>query len=128
MMRRFKQPAVVGEMFGGIILGPTLLGALAPSFYEWPFLSSANVTVVRDASTKLGMLFFLFYAGLEVNLSDLRVLGKRAVLIGLVGTRLPILAGVELVYALPRTFWGPAVQDHFLSFAVFIGGRLARSS
>jgi Kef-type K+ transport system membrane component KefB len=48
IMRRFRQPAVVGEMFGGIILGPTLFGWLAPSLYEWLFLSSANVTVVRD--------------------------------------------------------------------------------
>ena len=106
IMRRFKQPAVVGEMFGGIVVGPTALGWLAPSLYEWLFLSSPNVSVVRDAATKLGMLFFLFYAGLEVNLSDLRTLGKRAFLVGLVGTLLPIAAGVGLVYALPRDFWG----------------------
>ena len=128
IMRRFKQPAVVGEMFGGIVLGPTILGWLAPSLYEWLFLSSASVTVVREASTKLGMLFFLFYAGLEVNLSDLKALGKKAVLIGLVGTLLPIAAGVALVYALPRAFWGPAVQEHFLSFALFVGMNLANSA
>lgn len=82
MMRRLNQPAVVGEMFGGIILGPTILGSLVPSLYHWLFLSSANVNVVRDASTKLGMLLFLFYAGLEVNLSDLKTVGKKAILIG----------------------------------------------
>ena len=128
IMRRFKQPAVVGEMFGGIVLGPTILGWIAPAFYDWLFLSSANVTVVREASTKLGMLFFLFYAGLEVNLSDLRVLGKRAVFIGVIGTLVPIGAGVALVYALPRDFWGPAVQAHFLSFALFVGMNLANSA
>ena len=52
IMRRFKQPAVVGEMFGGIILGPTILGWLAPSFYESLLLSSANVSVVREASQR----------------------------------------------------------------------------
>ena len=128
IMRRFKQPAVVGEMFGGIVLGPTVLGWLAPSFYEWLFLSSPDVSVVREAATKLGMLFFLFYAGLEVNLSDLRTLGKRAFLVGLVGTLLPIAAGVGLVYLLPRDFWGSAVQEHFLSFALFIGMNLANSA
>src|SRR5688572_20537481 len=96
LLRRFKQPAVVGEMLGGIVLGPTIFGWLAPSVYEWLFLSSANVTTIRDAVTKLGMLFFLFYAGLEVNLSDLKTLGRKAVLIGLIGTVLPILAGVWL--------------------------------
>ena len=128
LMRRFKQPAVVGEMFGGIVLGPTIFGWLAPSLYEWLFLASTNVTAAREAATKLGMLFFLFYAGLEVNLSDLKMLGKRAVLIGLVGTLLPIGAGVALVYAVPREFWGPAVQEHFLSFALFIGMNLANSA
>ena len=128
IMRRVKQPAVVGEMFGGIVLGPTVFGWLAPTLHEWLFLSSANVTVVREASTKLGMLFFLFYAGLEVNLSNLRVLGKRAVLIGLIGTLLPIAAGVALVYAVPGSFWGPAVHGHFLSFALFVGMNLANSA
>jgi Kef-type K+ transport system membrane component KefB len=128
IVRRYRQPAVIGEMFGGIVLGPTIFGWLAPSVYEWLFLSSANVTVVREAATKLGMLFFLFYAGLEVNLSDLKTLGRRAVLIGIIGTLLPIAAGVGLVYALPRAFWGPAVQEHFLSFALFIGMNLANSA
>jgi K+:H+ antiporter len=128
MMRRFRQPAVVGEMLGGILLGPTILGWIAPSLFEWLFLSSANVTFVRETSTKLGMLFFLFYAGLEVNLTDLKELGKKAVLIGVTGTLVPIAAGVALVYSLPRAFWGPAVQEHFLSFALFIGMNLANSA
>jgi Kef-type K+ transport system membrane component KefB len=128
MMRRFRQPAVVGEMFGGIVLGPTIFGWLAPTLYEWLFLSSPNATVVRDASTKLGMLFFLFYAGLRVNLSDLKTVGRKAVCIGLIGTLLPIAAGVALVYAVPRVFWGPAVQEHFWSFALFIGMNLANSA
>ena len=128
IMRRLRQPAVVGEMFGGIVLGPTIFGWLAPALYEWLFLSSSNVTVVREASTKLGMLFFLFYAGLEVNLSDLKALGKRAVFIGIIGTVIPIAAGVALVYAVPRDFWGPAVQTHFLAFALFIGMNLANSA
>jgi Kef-type K+ transport system membrane component KefB len=127
-MRRFKQPAVVGEMFGGIVLGPTIFGLFAPALYAWLFVSSANVALVRDASIKLGMLFFLFFAGLEVDLSDLKRLGRRAVLIGLIGTLVPIAAGVALVYGLPRDFWGPVAQEHFLSFALFIGMNLANSA
>ncbi|HZI51880.1 MAG TPA: cation:proton antiporter, partial [Terriglobia bacterium] len=118
----------VGEMFGGIVLGPTIFGLVAPAVYFWLFQSSSDVAIVRDASIKLGMLFFLFYAGSEVNLSDLRRLGRRAVLIGLVGTVLPIAAGVGLVYLVPRDFWGPAVQEHFVSFALFIGMNLANSA
>src|SRR5688572_16270196 len=111
IMRRFRQPAVVGEMFGGIILGPTIFGLVAPGLYFWLFQSSSDVAIVRDASIKLGMLFFLFFAGSEVNLSDLKKLGKSAAFIGLIGTLLPIAVGVGLVYLIPRDFWGPAVQQ-----------------
>lgn len=128
LMRRFRQPAVVGEMFGGIVLGPTIFGMVAPAAYAWLFHSSAEVAVVREASIKLGMLFFLFVAGLEVDLSDLRRLGGRAVSIGLVGTLLPIAIGVGVAYALPRGFWGPAVNAHFFSFALFLGMNLANSA
>jgi Kef-type K+ transport system membrane component KefB len=127
-MRRIKQPAVLGEMIGGIILGPTVFGLLSPTLFEWLFKSSANVALVRDASIKLGMLFFLFIAGLETNISDLKKLGRKAALIGLVGTLVPIAAGVALVYALPRDFWGDAVQAHFFAFALFVGMNLANSA
>jgi Kef-type K+ transport system membrane component KefB len=57
IMRQLKQPAVLGEMIGGIILGPTIFGMIAPSLYNSLFNSSASVNFVRDASIKLGMLF-----------------------------------------------------------------------
>ena len=128
IMRRMKQPVVLGEMIGGIILGPTIFGLLFPGVFEWLFQSSANVAVVRDASIKLGMLFFLFIAGLETNISDLKKLGPKAAVLGLVGTLVPIACGVALVYAIPRDFWGPAVQEHYFSFALFIGMNLANSA
>lgn len=127
-MRRMKQPAVLGEMIGGIILGPTVFGLLAPGLFIWLFKSSASVAVVRDTTIKLGMLFFLFIAGLQTNISDLRKLGQKAGLIGLVGTLVPIAAGVALVYALPRAFWGETVQAHFFAFALFVGMNLANSA
>jgi len=128
IMRRLKQPAVLGEMIGGIILGPTILGLLAPSLYTWLFQSSAQVAVVREASIKLGMLFFLFIAGLEVDLSDFKRMGKRAILIGLLGTLLPIGVGVGLVYLIPPSFWGPLASNHLFAFALFIGMNLANSA
>lgn len=128
IMRKLKQPIVLGEMIGGIILGPTIFGLLAPTLFAWLFESSSSVNVVRDASIKLGMLFFLFIAGLETDLSDLKTLGRKALLIGLVGTLVPIGVGVALVYAVPRDFWGTAVEDHFFSFALFIGMNLANSA
>jgi Kef-type K+ transport system membrane component KefB len=115
-------------MIGGVLLGPTIFGFLFPDTFAWIFNSTANVTAAREASIKLGMLFFLFVAGLETNLSDLKTIGRKAAFIGLVGTLIPILAGVGLVYAIPRDFWGPAVQSHFFSFALFVGMNLANSA
>src|SRR5687767_8930376 len=128
VMRRLGQPAVLGEMLGGILLGPTLFGALAPELWERIFRDSPGVTVARDAAIKLGMLFFLFVAGLEVDLSDLRRLGRRAAFIGLVGTLLPIATGVALVYATPETFWGPLAGTNRLALGLFIGMNLANSA
>lgn len=128
VMRRFGQPAVLGEMIGGIVIGPTIFGALLPGIYGALFQASPGVDVARDASIKLGMLFFLFIAGLEVNLGDLHRLGREALLIGLVGTLLPIAAGIGLVYALPVAFWGDTASAHLLAFALFIGMNLANSA
>ncbi len=128
MLRRLRQPAVVGEMLGGILLGPTVFAILLPMLYGWLFDSSGNVAVVRDTSTKLGMLFFLFLAGLEIDLSAARRLGLRAAAIGLVGTIVPIACGVGVVYAVARDFWGPAVAPHFFSFALFVGMNFANSA
>jgi K+:H+ antiporter len=128
LMRMLKQPAVLGEMIGGIVLGPTIFGLLAPGIYTWLFNSSQNAATARDALIKLGMLFFLFITGLEVNLSDLRRLGGRALFIGLIGTVLPILVGVGVVYLIPRSFWGPTASSHYFAFALFIGMNLANSA
>jgi Kef-type K+ transport system membrane component KefB len=76
----------------------------------------------------MGMLFFLFFAGLEVSLPDLQKMGKKPVLIGLIGTLIPIGVGVGLAYLVPAMFWGPIVQKHFFSFALFLGMNLANSA
>src|SRR6187455_935260 len=102
LMRSIKQPAVVGEMFGGLVLGPTLFGAVAPDGYAWLFAASPEVTAAREAVAKIGMMFFLFSAGEELNLDNFKSLGKQAIVIGLSGTLLPIAAGLALAYALPR--------------------------
>jgi Kef-type K+ transport system membrane component KefB len=128
VMRRLKQPAVLGEMIGGILIGPTVFGLLFPSLFGWLFAPSPAIDAVREASIKLGMLFFLFISGLEINLSDFTRMGRRALTIGLVATLLPILAGVALVLAVPVAYWGAEAAAHRVSFALFIGLNLANSA
>lgn len=128
LMRKCGQPAVLGEMIGGIVLGPTILGFFFPSLYTWLFHSSASISVVRDAVIKLGMLFFLFIVGVEVNIPALRRIGNKALSIGVVGTVIPIAIGVGLVYLFPKAFWGDQVQQYLFPFGLFIGMNLANSA
>jgi Kef-type K+ transport system membrane component KefB len=128
IFRKLNQPAVIGEMIGGIFLGPTIFGWLSPAFFDWLFLSSSNVAAVREASIKMGMLFFLFAAGLEVNLEEVRRQRKKSASIGLIGTLLPIGIGVGLVYLIPGNFWGTTVNNHLFPFALFVGMNLANSA
>lgn len=128
VVRRFKQPAVVGEMAAGIIIGVTVLGALWPGAYEWIFETTPLVTSTRGDIIKVGMLFFLYVAGSEVDLSDIKTLGRRSLIIGVVGTVLPIALSVGLVYVTPMSLWGESVGVGRLPFALFIGMNLANSA
>lgn len=128
VMRTLKQPSVVGEMAAGVLIGVTVLGSAAPGVYDWLFDSGDLVTSTRGDIIKVGMLFFLYVAGSEVDLSDVRTLGRRSLIIGLVGTILPIAGGVALVYATPVSLWGESVGIGRLPFAAFIGMNLANSA
>lgn len=128
LMRKLGQPAVLGEMLGGILIGSTCLGMLAPSFYNWLFHSSVQVSAARDIIIKLGMLFFLFITGLEIDLSNLKQFGRKALSIGLIGTFIPILIGICLVYGFSPAFWGFSSRANFFPFALFIGINFANSA
>jgi len=52
LMRIFRLPAVLGELFGGVLLGPTLFGTIAPGAYAYVFSSSANVQEGREAFSR----------------------------------------------------------------------------
>jgi Kef-type K+ transport system membrane component KefB len=128
VMRAFRQPSVMGEVLGGVVLGPTVLGALLPGVAAWVFGAAPQVALARDALTRLGMLFFLFVAGLEIDLSDLRRGGRRAFWLGLCGTLVPLAAGVILVRASPGGYWGQRAEAHPFAFALFVGLNLANSA
>src|SRR6187455_2304801 len=81
LMRSIKQPAVVGEMFGGLVLGPTLFGAVAPDGYAWLFAASPEVTAAREAVAKTALIFFLSPAGKELTPDNFKTLGNKPSLI-----------------------------------------------
>jgi Kef-type K+ transport system membrane component KefB len=126
LMRRIHQPAVLGELLGGIFLGPTVLGWLAPTLSAQLFPAEGLVALSLDAVLKLGMLFFLFVAGLEVKLGDLRQQGFRVTLTSLFGVLVPFGLGFGTVYLWPA-WWGSTQANTFL-LALFIGAALSISA
>ncbi|MDH6139928.1 Kef-type K+ transport system membrane component KefB [Kitasatospora sp. GP30] len=115
--RRLGQPAVIGEILAGILLGPSLLGRLSPGTERWLF--TAHLAPVLDTLSQLGLVAFMFLIGYELDLGRLRRHRSSAVLISHAGIALPALAGILLAVPMYTRFAEPGVG--FPVFALFIG-------
>ena len=124
--RKLGIPAVVGEIAGGLVLGPTILGRLSPETFAWLFPPTGPVTSARDAIARVGMLFFIVTIGLEISVSEFRRLGRKALSVGTVGTFVPLILGFLMCYAFP-TVIGVTDKDRF-STALFMGSLLSLSA
>src|SRR6266511_5788644 len=115
-VRRVGQPPVMGEVLAGILLGPTLLGTVAPGvsafvFPEW-------VVPYLRAGADIGLAFYMFLVGLELDPALLRGRVQQAALISHASIALPITLGVAV--ALPLFgLVGPPTS--FVPFALFMG-------
>lgn len=127
IMRRIHQPAVLGELLGGILLGPTLLGTWAPQAYAWLFPPQSSISLAREAVISLGMLFFMFVAGLEINLERLHGRSRVIVLTGSLGVLIPFLFGFGAVWFYPEV-WNTSLQVKGFSLPLFIGAAFAISA
>ena len=77
--RKFKQPAVVGEIIAGLILGPTILGTFSPDSFDLLFPKTGASAIVLDGFTKVAVVMLLFIAGLEEDLFPHARLGEEHV-------------------------------------------------
>ena len=77
---RAGQPAVLGELLTGLILGPTMLDML-----HWPVFSDEHLEETLRHLAHLGVLFLMFIAGLEVEFEAMRLAGRPATLAGIMG-------------------------------------------
>jgi Kef-type K+ transport system membrane component KefB len=109
LFARFGQPPAVGEIAGGILLGPTVLATIAPRVQQWIFPSSGMSAAALGAVYQLGLLLLMFAAGAEMR----RLLQRNAVrtvaLMAGFGMVLPFAAGLGLIAVLgTRQFIGTA--------------------
>lgn len=115
--RRLGQPAVIGEMLAGIMLGPSLLGALLPRAADALF--SPAVMPVLDGMAQVGVIFFMFLVGLELPTRLLRGAGSAALTIGHAAMAVPLLLGVLLALPLRQAFQPTGVSTE--TFILFVG-------
>ncbi|HNT89047.1 MAG TPA: cation:proton antiporter [Candidatus Hydrogenedentes bacterium] len=78
MAVRLRQPSVLGEILAGILLGPTVLGALAPEWSAALFPEQGAFPVALEGVTSLAIALFLLVAGMEVDLSTVWRQGRAA--------------------------------------------------
>ncbi|WP_339867979.1 cation:proton antiporter [uncultured Algoriphagus sp.] len=118
LARKFKQPAVVGEIFAGIILGPTILGNFFPGAQEYLFGAHEMTNIAFDGFVQISVVLLLFIAGLEVELHIVWSQGKKALYIAVASMILPIIAGFVVAYAFPE-FLGVNINDRVVASTFF---------
>jgi Kef-type K+ transport system membrane component KefB len=91
---RLGQPSVVGDIVAGILLGPSLLGWLAPAVFTGLF--PTNLRTPLELLAQLGLILFLFMVGLDADPTSLQRNGSRILTISLIGMVLPLALGGAL--------------------------------
>ena len=113
---RLGQPRVMGEVVAGIVLGPTVLGAISPELEARLFPS--DILPAFGVAAYLGLIFYMFLVGLEVDSKQLKGRISQAAAISIASVALPMLLG--LAVALPLyPILGP--DKKFVAFALFMG-------
>ena len=117
---RLGQPRVVGEIAAGLLLGPSLLGRLAPALSAWLFPPATFPVLL--AVSHLGLLFFMFLVGLHLDLGQLRAAGRTAVATSPVSIVVPLALGIAVAGQIQPRF-APEVAP--AAFALFMGVALS---
>lgn len=105
LAERVGQPGIVGEILAGVLIGPSMLGWLAPNEF-------------LRALSDLGAMFLLFRVGLEVKSSELMKVGGTATLVACSGVVVPFIMGTAIML-----FWGAPTNE-----AIFVGAAMVATS
>ncbi|HEY3448405.1 MAG TPA: cation:proton antiporter [Myxococcales bacterium] len=114
LFKRYKQPAVVGEILTGILLGPTLFGRFSSLYTTLakeiaPFISGFNT---------FAFILFLFVAGTELPIIQIKAQKSKAVWVGIAGIVLPFSLGIATAMAFPSLFVASSVHP-YMSYLFF---------
>ena len=114
--RRFRQPAVVGEIIAGLMLGPSLLGLLPGDLPGHLFPEAARPQLSTLAN--IGLVFFLFVMGLEFELTSLKGQGRTVAFVSAASMVIPFGLGAGTAALLYR--WHDHIGAKHVGFVPFV--------
>jgi Kef-type K+ transport system membrane component KefB/nucleotide-binding universal stress UspA family protein len=126
IMKRLGQPAVVGELAAGILVGPTVLGHFFPGVFAHLFPPEAEQYHLLEIISWLGMVMLLMLTGIETDVRLLKNLGRSAVAASLFGMAVPFVFGLGLGLWMPARY--VAAPAHQTLFALFLATAMSISA
>ena len=124
LFKKMGLPAIIGELLGGILLGPSFIGAIFPGFFQSVFIDPKESSVAFDGLSKLSVMLLLFIAGMEVKLENIRTRGKAAAKISLSGILFPLGLGFGVTWLFYGLFFSEPASNR-LAPALFMGTALS---
>jgi len=125
-MQRIGQPAVIGQLVAGMLLGPSVFGTIWPQAQHAIFPTSGEQKSMIEAVAQLGILMLLLLTGMETDLRLVRKVGRAAISVSIAGVALPFACGFALGELLPENLLPH--PDQRLVASLFLGTALSISS
>ncbi|MBS0529662.1 MAG: cation:proton antiporter [Proteobacteria bacterium] len=126
IMQRIGQPSVIGELLGGLLLGPSVFGLLWPQAQHAIFPASPEQKALIEGIAQFGILLLLLLTGMETDLKLVRKVGRPAVFISIAGIVVPFGCGFALGQFLPQSLL-PHPEARLVA-SLFLGTALSISS
>jgi Kef-type K+ transport system membrane component KefB len=124
--QRIGQPSVMGQLIGGLLLGPSFFGLVWPAAQHAIFPADPTQKSMIDAVSELGILMLLLLTGMETDLQMVRRVGRAAIATAVAGVAIPFACGFALGECLPAEFL-PNPNARVVT-AIFLGTALSISS
>jgi Kef-type K+ transport system membrane component KefB/nucleotide-binding universal stress UspA family protein len=126
LLQRVGQPAVMGQLIAGVVLGPSVLGALSPALQHSIFPNTPEQKKMIDALSQFGVLMLLLLTGMETDLALVNRMKRTAIFTSLSGIILPFTCGFLLGEYLPDAMLPDPAKR--LATALFLATALSISS
>src|SRR6516225_9245634 len=125
-MQRIGQSAIMGQLLAGVLLGPSVFGAIWPEAQQALFPAGREQRAMLEAVSDLGILMLLLLTGMETDLKLVRKARRPAISVSTAGVAVPLALGVTLGFLLPDSLL-PQPEQRLIT-ALFLGTALSVAS